>query len=100
MSNLEFSIPHQLPQEEALNRIKNLLSQTAKEHSDKIKNLQENWNGNTGHFSFSAMGYDIAGELTVNPSDVHINAKVPFTVSLFKGTITKMIEERASQLLR
>lgn len=100
MSNIQFTVPHQLPQEEALTRIKNLLSQTAQEHSDKIKNLRETWNGNTGHFSFSAMGYDISGELTVNPADVHINAKVPFTVSLFKGTITKMIEERASQLLR
>ena len=100
MSNIEFSVPHQLTQEEATSRIRNLLSQTAQEHQDKIKNLKENWNGNTGHFSFSAMGYAIEGELTVNPSDVHINAKVPFTVSLFKGTITKMIEERASQLLK
>jgi hypothetical protein len=100
MSNIEFSVPHQLSQEEALTRIKNLLSQTAQEHSDKIKNLKETWTDNTGHFSFSAMGYDIAGELTVNPSDVYINAKVPFTVSLFKGTITKMIEERAGQLLK
>ena len=100
MSNIEFTVPHQLSQEEATSRIRNLLSQTANEHKDKIKNLQENWNNNVGQFSFSAMGYDISGTLTVNPSDVHIDAKVPFTVSLFKGTITKMIEERASQLLR
>jgi hypothetical protein len=100
MSNLEFTVPHKLSQEEALSRVRNLLSQAASQHSDKIRNLREDWNGNTGNFSLTAMGYDVSGSLTVNPDNVHIVAKVPFAVSLFKGTISKMLEERASQLLR
>ncbi|MBS1504262.1 MAG: polyhydroxyalkanoic acid system family protein [Bacteroidetes bacterium] len=93
------SIPHSLPQEEALRRIKNLLTQTKHDHADKIQNLKETWNGNKGNFGFKAMGYDVSGTLTVTPATVELEGKIPFAVSLFKGTITKMINEKAGQLL-
>jgi 3-methyladenine DNA glycosylase AlkC len=51
-----------------LQRIQNLLADTKKEHSDKISDLQENWNGNTGEFSLTIMGFSISGTLTVKPS--------------------------------
>jgi len=99
MPSLEMIIPHNLPQEEALRRIKNLLSETKRDHGDKIQNLVETWNGNEGNFSFKAQGYDISGTLTVNPSSIDLYGKIPFAVSLFKGTITRMINEKAGQLL-
>jgi hypothetical protein len=99
MASLEMTIPHQLSQDEALKRIKNLLSDTRKEHGDLISNLQENWNGYAGQFSFSAKGYDISGHLIVQPSSIEINSTIPFAVSLFKGTITKLIREKADELL-
>jgi len=99
MPSLEMTIPHSLPQEEALQRIKNLLSETTREHAGQIQNLVETWNGNEGNFSFKAMGYDISGMLTVSPSSVELNGKIPFAVSLFKGQITRMINEKAGQLL-
>ncbi|MCW3088039.1 MAG: hypothetical protein JWQ78_1425, partial [Sediminibacterium sp.] len=84
---------------EALKRIKTLLSETKKEHGDKISDLSETWNGDTGDFSFSAKGFDISGTLTVTDADIKLRGKLPFAVSLFKGTITKMINEKASELL-
>src|ERR1700756_2275277 len=99
MPTLEMTIPHNLPQEEALKRIKNLLSETKREHGDKIQNLEETWSGNEGNFSFKAMGYDISGTLTVKPSSVELHGKIPFAVSLFKGKITKAINEKAKELL-
>lgn len=99
MASLELSVPYSISQEEALSRIKNLLTETKKEHGDKIKDLQETWEGNTGTFSFTAMGYDLAGTLTVAPGNIHLDAKIPFAVSLFKGTIVKAITEKANQLL-
>src|SRR6478735_8744449 len=59
--SLDFSIPHKLTQEEALKRIKHLLSDAKRDHSDKIDKLEEHWEGNKGTFSFSAKGYDISG---------------------------------------
>ena len=99
MASLQMKIPHQLSQEEALKRIKKMLTETSQQHADKITGLKEEWNENVGTFQFSAMGYDLAGTLTVNPSDVEVDADVPFAVTLFKGVITKMIGEKATELL-
>ena len=99
MANLEVAIPHNLSQEEALNRIRNMFTQMKQEHGDKISNLKEEWNGNAGNFSFTAKGFDIAGTLTVNPSNVELKGKIPFALSLFKGAITKTIEQQATKIL-
>lgn len=99
MSNLDVTIPHNLSQEEALTRIKNMFTQMKEEHGDKISDLKEEWNGYVGNFSFTAQGFDIAGTLTVNPSNVELKGKIPFALSLFKGAITKTIEQQATKLL-
>lgn len=99
MASLTYDIPYSIPQEEALTRIKNLLSDTRREHAAIIKDLKEEWNGNVGTFSFSAQGFDIAGTLTVNPGNIHLDAEIPFALTMFKGTITKAIGEQAGKLL-
>ena len=99
MPSLTMTIPFSISQEEALKRIKNLLTETKKEQGDKIQNLKEQWNGNVGTFSFTAMGYDISGTMTVGDSAIELNGKIPFAVSLFKGAITKAINEKAGELL-
>ena len=99
MASLNMCIPFSIPQEEALKRIKNLLTETKKDHGDKIDNLKEQWNGNVGTFSFTAKGYDISGTLTVQRSTIELNGKIPFAVSLFRGAITRAINEKATELL-
>ena len=99
MASLNMTIPFSIPQEEALRRIKNLLTETKKEHGDKIENLKEQWNGNVGTFSFTAKGYDISGTMAVEESQIELNGKIPFAVSLFKGAITRAIHEKAAELL-
>jgi hypothetical protein len=99
MASIEINIPYTIPQQEALTRIKNLLTETRNEHAGIIKNLQENWDGNTGTFSFTAQGFDISGTLTVNPGIFNVDAQVPLALTMFKGAITKAITDKASQLL-
>jgi hypothetical protein len=99
MASLEMSIQHRLSQDEALKRIKNLLSETKKEHGDKIGDLKETWDGNIGYFSFNTKGFDISGTLTVGLSTVELHGKIPFVVSLFKGKIIRAIDEKAAELL-
>jgi hypothetical protein len=100
MASFDMSVPHQLTQEEALKRIQHVLGQIKKEHSDKISNLTEKWDGNTGEFSLTVMGFDISGKLTVNASSVDIDAELPFAASLFKGKIKELIGGKAEELLK
>jgi putative polyhydroxyalkanoic acid system protein len=99
MSNLTISIPHNLSQGEALKRIKNALAQAKAEHSGKIKNLQENWNGSVGTLSGSAMGHAASGTITVNASEIVFDLALPFAASLFKGKIEAGIRGFAAGLL-
>jgi hypothetical protein len=99
MSKLTLNIPHQLSKEEALSRIKKLLVNVKQEQSGNISNVKEEWRENTGKFSFSAKGFDLSGMIEVNASSIDINASVPLAVSLFKGKIKSIINEKARELL-
>lgn len=100
MAAFNLSIPHTLSPEEALSRIQSMLGEVRNEHADKIENLQEEWNGPNGTFSFTTKGFKISGVLSVTPKTIELNGQVPFAVSLFKGKITKLITEKATVLLR
>ena len=99
MSKLSLSIPHTLTQEEALSRVKQMLSRIQEEQKGTVTNVQENWNGNNGSFSFTAKGFTIAGTIQVKENEVQLESDLPFAVALFKGQIASMITEKAKALL-
>jgi hypothetical protein len=99
MPSIEMSIPHKLTQEEAQRRIQELLPKMKSDFAGQVKDLREEWNGNTGKFSFTAMGFSVSGTLTVNDSTVELDGDLPFAATLFKGKIKSVIEEKAQQIL-
>ena len=99
MAALNINIPHSLPKEEALSRIKGLLQQVKEEQANVVSNVKETWQDDKGEFSFTAMGFDLSGLIDVKDDGIDINAELPFAVSLFKGKIKEIITEKATQLL-
>ena len=99
MASLNLNIPHRLSKEEALARIKNMLSNLKEENKNIVSDVQENWQGNKGDFSFKAKGFNLTGNIVVNDADVQINSNLPFAVSFFKGAISDMITKKTNELL-
>ena len=99
MPKFNMTIGHNLSQDEALARIKGLLGEVKTEFADKVSNLKEDWSGNRGIFSFSAMGFNVSGVITVHESGVDLAGKFPFAALPFKGKIEATIRERAEKLL-
>ena len=99
MAKMNLSVPHRLSQQDALTRIKGLLEKVKAEHSDKFSDLREEWRGNVGAFSFSALGFSVSGTLTVTPTAVQFSGDLPFAASLFKNKIAATIHDRATELL-
>lgn len=99
MANLDITIPHSLPQQEALSRIQGLLKKLQEEQKETIKDVAEKWNGNEGEFRFSAKGFDLSGVLKVEQNAVTINGQLPFALSFFKGMISDVIRKKAGELL-
>ena len=99
MANMELSIPHQLDENDAAERVKTLLQKLKQEHQDIIKGVEESWEGRSGAFHFIAKGFKFSGQIKVRNSRVDIHARIPFAVSLFSKKITEIIRSKASQLL-
>ena|ERR1700685_1991756 len=99
MPNLIISIPHDLSKGDVLKRIKNAITQAKAQHSGKIKNLQENWDGSVGKFSGSAMGHAASGIITVKASEIIFDLALPFAATFFKGKIEAGIRKFAATLL-
>lgn len=99
MARLSMVVPHRLTQDEAVKRIKMLLDEVKNQFADKISDLREEWHGNTGKFSFSAMGFSVSGTLAVKPSEVELSGSLPFAAAFFRGRIESTIRERAEVLL-
>jgi len=99
MPKVNVAVPHSLTQDEAVKRIRNLLNDVKAQFADKISDLHEEWDGNMGKFSFSAMGFPVSGTLTVKTAQVEISGDLPFAATLFKGKIESTIKNRAETLL-
>jgi hypothetical protein len=99
MPRLNLTVPHHLPQDEALKRIRGLLKDIKTQFADKISDIHEEWSGNIGTFRFSAMGFPVSGSLTVKPSAVELSGDLPLLAAIYKGKIESTIRERAETLL-
>lgn len=99
MPNLYVTVPHRLSQEDALRRIRTLLGEIQVKFAGKISDLHEQWNGNSGTFNFSAMGFLISGTLAVKGSRVEFSYNLPLAATFFRGKLESVIRERARALL-
>ena len=99
MPKLNMTVPHRLPQDEALKRIQGLLNNVRTQFADKISDLHEEWNDNVGRFSFSAMGMPVSGTLTVKPSEIELSGDLPALAVLYKSKIESTIRQQAETLL-
>jgi hypothetical protein len=99
MSTLSMSIPHQLGQQEALNRIQSVLENVKSKFGNQVSDLQQSWNGNNGEFSFKVMNMPVSGTLKVNDNDVALDSKLPMAAAMFQGKIKSVILEEARKVL-
>jgi hypothetical protein len=95
----KISVPHLLSQLEAISRIKDLFIKLRHDQKDKISGMKEDWNDKKVEFHFIARGFPVSGTLTVLPSSIDIDAKLPHAAYLFRSKIKQVIREKAKELL-
>lgn len=99
MPSIKVSVPHSLNPDEAVRRIRNLVTDIKAQFADKVTDVKEEWTGPHGEFGFKAMGFEITGTVQVDAREVQIQSSLPFAATPFKGRIEAVIQERARQLL-
>ncbi len=83
-----------------MEKTKKMMTGLLAEHGSQVKNVQENWNGNTGEYSCSFNGINVSGTIQVNESDVVVKARLPFFVLPFSGMLEKAVRENVEKALR
>ncbi|MGD9722364.1 MAG: polyhydroxyalkanoic acid system family protein [Pirellulales bacterium] len=99
MPTVTINTPHALGAEEATNRLKTFFAKLKERHQDKVSNLEEQWNDNRLDYSFSTFGFNIKGDLTVEPGEVKVSSNLPFAAMMFKGKIEQTVREELEKLL-
>src|SRR5690348_16646273 len=99
MPSLSITMPHALGAEAATERLKTFFEKLKSRHQDKVSNLEEQWNGNRLDYSFSTFGFNIKGDLTVEPGEIKVNGSLPFAAMMFKGKIEQSVREELEKLL-
>ena len=99
MSQLRLAVPHRLGQEEATRRLKARIGEVKERFAGEVRDFAEQWNGHALDFRFSAFGFDVAGMLRSEPSEVQVLADLPFAAVMFQGLIERQIREDLAALL-
>jgi hypothetical protein len=99
MPHISMVVAHQLPQEEAVRRIREKASEVRQANQDKVSDARDEWEGNKLSFAFSVMGMQISGTCEVEPSEVRIDVDVPLMAMMFRGPIERRAREELDQLL-
>jgi hypothetical protein len=99
MPKVSVDVPHTLTEEEALGRVKGLMTDVKRQYATYFTDLQENWSEKRGEFSLKAMGFNISGTIAVAPQQVAFRADLPFAATPFKGRIEGAVRDEATRLL-
>jgi len=101
MPNLNITVPHQLTQAEATERLKKKRTEIKDQHTYTVTDLNETWT--TPHsldFAFKILGFSLTGSVESQESSVQIAVVIPAAALLMKGTIESQIRRELEQVLR
>lgn len=99
MPSLKLDFPHNLGQQEAVDRLKNLLTKVKNKYQDQVSDLSESWTDNKLDFGFSTYGFKIAGNVLVEPNQVKLDGQIPFAAMMFKGKIESALRDQLAKEL-
>ena len=92
-------IPHKLGRDAARARIAGGVGKIA-EIVPGGGHVEQRWEGDTLHFTVSAMGQQVASRLQVFEDKVHAEVHLPPMLALFAGKVREKLAEKATVLLR
>jgi len=99
MPKVNLSVPHELGQDEARERIKHLLADVREKYGHQVSDIREEWNGNSCDLGWKSMGMGMSATIQVNPSDVTVDGNMPMAFMAFKGKMESLVRDHVTQAL-
>ncbi len=89
---MKITIPHNLPREEILTRMKKVFQQLKEEYTEDVKIKEENWQGDTATFVVSATGIKLKGSMRLTDTNVEFDLQIPLMLKAFESQIRSEFE--------
>jgi putative polyhydroxyalkanoate system protein len=99
MPKLSVSIPHALGQDAATKQLQNILEKMKERYQSQYSDLTESWEGNVLNYGFKTFGFPIKGSMDVQPSEVKVDADLPFAAMMFKARIEQELKTTLARWL-
>lgn len=99
MPAFQTEVPHHLPADEAKSRVDSLLASIEDQYPGVVSNLQSQWEANVLSIAFTAFGFNVKSNLTVEDQKVGVAGNIPLTAMPLKSKIQATITEKLSELL-
>lgn len=93
------SVPHSLPQEQALARIKSLMVEARSNYGSELSEVVEQWDGYRCRFKMKMGVFPFSGIIDVGAAAVQIQAKMPIGTGRYEQRAKALIEQRVAILL-
>ena len=99
MPKLTVAVPHALDPQEATKRLQGFLERVRSRYQDQVSDLHEEWGENAGTFSFKTYGFNVKGNVAVQPGEVRVEGDLPFAAMMFRGKIESDIKEQLERIV-
>ena len=99
MPQFTVTVPHQMQQSEATERVQALVDRIVQSQGGQVEVFEQSWSDNELRFGFKTFGVRLTGTMTVGPQDVRVVGDLPFAAMLFKGKIESGIEQQLQKML-
>jgi hypothetical protein len=100
MPHLSVEVPHQLNQDEVVERLRQKAAAARSAFQDQISAFQEDWTDHQATFSIKVMGMTTTGTVAVEPEKVNVTLDLPFAAMLFRGAIESRVRQELEGILR
>jgi hypothetical protein len=97
--SLTITLPHQLTQDEARQRLQNGIADLRRTHGAKLGAVHEQWNDNHLDFHDQAMGQRVSGRVDVLPQHVKLEVDLPWMLAMLAGGFKQRVEAEGRKLL-
>jgi hypothetical protein len=97
MPKVTVKVPHNLTQEQAIERARPALDKTVSDFEGR--DLQIAWNGPAADFSFKSLAFTIKVKVTIDAEQATVDVDLPFAAMMFKDKVEKAIAKNLSRAL-
>ncbi len=100
MPKFNVNVPHEIDRSEAISKLKTFMDAARKDSPVELSDMKEDWDesGNL-EFSFSAMGFRIAGQMVTETQLVSVKGILPFAALPFRGALENQLATKIREAI-